>query len=178
MENYLKSCAAYSIITYILGVGDRHLDNLLLTKEGQLFHIDYGFILGIDPKPFPPPMKLCKEMIEAMGGLTSKYYQQFMAYCLLVFRTLRRDVDLWIAILQTSNLDIPDTVIAAKLKEKFKIPSSSSSSSGSRANSTTSDDSEEDEALRYLRNLIEESASALFPQVIETIHKWAQYWRA
>ncbi len=49
-------------------MGYRHLDNLLLTKDGRLFHIDFGFILGRDPKPFPPPMKLCKEMVEAMGG--------------------------------------------------------------------------------------------------------------
>ena len=27
-----------------------------------------------DPKPFPPPMKLCKEMVEAMGGADSKLY--------------------------------------------------------------------------------------------------------
>lgn len=30
--------------------------------------MDFGYILGRDPKPFPPPMKLCKEMVEAMGG--------------------------------------------------------------------------------------------------------------
>jgi len=44
------------------------LDNLLLRDDGSLFHVDFGFILGRDPKPFPPPMKLCKEMVEAMGG--------------------------------------------------------------------------------------------------------------
>lgn len=46
----------------------RNLDNLLLRDDGRLFHVDFGFILGRDPKPFPPPMKLCKEMVEAMGG--------------------------------------------------------------------------------------------------------------
>ncbi|GJX71125.1 hypothetical protein Tco_0308296 [Tanacetum coccineum] len=25
-------------------------------------------LITIDPKPFPPPMKLCKDMVEAMGG--------------------------------------------------------------------------------------------------------------
>ncbi|PWA01443.1 hypothetical protein BB558_002456 [Smittium angustum] len=67
MDNYIKSCAGYCVITYLLGVGDRHLDNLLLTESGKLFHVDYGFILGNDPKPFPPPIKLCKEMVEAMS---------------------------------------------------------------------------------------------------------------
>ncbi|NXH11844.1 PK3C3 kinase, partial [Bucco capensis] len=37
MDTYVKSCAGYCVITYILGVGDRHLDNLLLTKTGNPF---------------------------------------------------------------------------------------------------------------------------------------------
>jgi len=32
---------------------------------------------GRDPKPFPPPMKLCKEMVDAMGGQDSEHYRQF-----------------------------------------------------------------------------------------------------
>jgi phosphatidylinositol 3-kinase len=46
-------------------------------RSGKLFHIDFGYILGRDPKPMPPPMKLSKEMIEAFGGMTSDHYQQF-----------------------------------------------------------------------------------------------------
>ncbi len=55
--------AGYCVITYLLGVGDRHLDNLLLSELGHLIHVDFGYILGRDPKPFPPPMKLNKEMV-------------------------------------------------------------------------------------------------------------------
>ncbi|VDM99508.1 unnamed protein product [Thelazia callipaeda] len=70
VENYVRSCAGYSIICYILGIGDRHLHNLLLAENGKMFHVDFGYILGRDPKPFaPPPMKLTSEMINGMGGL-------------------------------------------------------------------------------------------------------------
>lgn len=35
METYIRSCAGYCVITYLLGVGDRHLDNLLLSPSGK-----------------------------------------------------------------------------------------------------------------------------------------------
>jgi phosphatidylinositol 3-kinase len=63
------------VITYLLGVGDRHMENLMLTKDGHLFHIDFGWLFGRDPKPFPPPIKFCKEMVLAMGGAESTNYQ-------------------------------------------------------------------------------------------------------
>ena len=87
MENYVRSCAGYCVITYILGVGDRHNDNLLITNEGKLFHIDFGFILGRDPKPLPPPLKLNREMVEAMG---SDGWSQFKSYCYEAYINLRR----------------------------------------------------------------------------------------
>lgn len=57
----------------------RHLDNLLLRDDGRLFHVDFGYILGRDPKPFPPPMKLCKEMVEAMGG-AERFFSNFVCF--------------------------------------------------------------------------------------------------
>lgn len=36
MDAYVKSCAGYCVIMYLLGVGDRHLDNLLLSPNGTM----------------------------------------------------------------------------------------------------------------------------------------------
>ena len=82
-ENFIRSCAGYCAVTYILGVGDRHLENLLIEREGHLFHIDFGFILGKNPpgKILPPPIRICKQMVEAMGGKDSEGYQRFEQFC-------------------------------------------------------------------------------------------------
>ncbi|XP_065671511.1 phosphatidylinositol 3-kinase catalytic subunit type 3 isoform X3 [Hydra vulgaris] len=165
MDTYVKSCAGYCVITYILGVGDRHLDNLMLTKSGNLFHIDFGYILGRDPKPFPPPMKLSKEMVEGMGGTASPHYQQFRKLCFTAFLHLRRYANLFLNLFSLMvDASVPDIALepdktVKKVQDKFRL------------------DLNDEEAVQYLQALIDESVSAVFASLAEQIHKWAQYWR-
>ncbi|KAG0244154.1 Phosphatidylinositol (PI) 3-kinase [Actinomortierella wolfii] len=165
MDNYVKSCAGYCVVTYLLGVGDRHLDNLLLSPNGNIFHVDFGFILGRDPKPFPAPMKITKEMVEAMGGFNSIHYQNFKSYCFTAYNILRKSANLILnlfGLMVDANIpDIkaePDKAVW-KVEERFQL------------NLT------EDEAIKFFQNLINESVSAVIPQIAETIHGWAQHWR-
>ncbi|KAH3758034.1 Phosphatidylinositol 3-kinase VPS34 [Pelomyxa schiedti] len=94
IDNFVKSCV--TVLSHILGIGDRHLENLMLTTEGNLFHIDFGFILGNEPpfKPLSPPMRICKEMVNVMGGVNSTHYRQFKQYCVESYYIIRKSSNL------------------------------------------------------------------------------------
>lgn len=165
MDTYVRSCAGYCIITYLLGVGDRHLDNLLLTTSGKLFHIDFGYILGRDPKPLPPPMKLSKEMVEAMGGMGSEHYIAFRKQCYTAFLHLRRHANLILNLFSLMvDASVPDIALepdkaVKKVQDKFRL------------------DLNDEEAVSYVQNLLDVSATAVMAALVEQFHKFAQYWR-
>ncbi|WFC94074.1 phosphatidylinositol 3-kinase [Malassezia brasiliensis] len=127
LDTFVRSCAGYCVITYLLGVGDRHLDNLLLSPDGHFFHVDFGYILGRDPKPFPPPVKICKEMVDGMGGANSVYYARFRKLCNTAYASLRKNANLilnLVSLMVDANIpDIrsePDKAVL-KIQEKFML---------------------------------------------------------
>ena len=163
LSSYINSCAGYCVVTYILGIGDRHLENLMIDNRGRLFHIDFGFILGKDPKPAPPPIKLCQEMVECMGGKGSKGYEEFKQKCVNAYWVLRENarviVNMFYLMIDSGIPELNDIEMLNKLHEKFVPGYSKQEASNS-----------------FLTNL-DESVNALMPVLMEKIHAWAQYWK-
>ncbi|UZJ53461.1 hypothetical protein CBS101457_002781 [Exobasidium rhododendri] len=163
-ETYLRSCAGYCVVTYLLGVGDRHLDNLLLAPDGHFFHVDFGYILNRDPKPFAPAVKLSKEMVDAMGGTTSIHYIRFKKFCFTAFITLRKNSNL---ILNLINLMIdanvtdirlePDKAVL-KVQEKFKL------------------DLSDEEAIQFFDEMLNEPSYMTL--MFDRLHGAAQFFRS
>merc|ERR1719188_2884908 len=159
LENFIRSSAGYCVITYILGVGDRHLDNLMVTRDGRLFHIDFGWILGKDPKPFPPPMRICKEMVEGMGGFSSPGYQSFKSKCCQAYKILRRNSKLIINLLYLmidsgiKDLSGDPQFAILKVEQKFQA---------------MMDDEQSEE---HFLSLIDQSVNAFLPAVFEVAHR-------
>ena len=117
-SNFIKSCAASCVISYLLGLGDRHLDNIMITDTGLLFHIDFGYILGYEPKPMAPEMKITPEMIDAMGGQNSAGYKEFQILCSKSYNCLRRHSNKFLVLLSMlSKLSPP--IDDGKFTEEF-----------------------------------------------------------
>ncbi|XP_071544823.1 serine-protein kinase ATM [Panulirus ornatus] len=68
---YTKSVATNSMVGYILGLGDRHVENILLDKStAELIHIDLGiaFELGkILPTPETIPFRMTQDIVDGLG---------------------------------------------------------------------------------------------------------------
>lgn len=96
-SNFVKSMAAYSVISYLLQFKDRHNGNIMIDDAGHIIHIDFGFIFDIAPggiKFERAPFKLTAEMIAVMGGsTTSQPYRWFEELTIKAFLAVRQHCD-------------------------------------------------------------------------------------
>jgi len=101
VENFTKSCAAYCVATYILGIGDRHNDNIMVTQQGILFHIDFGHFLGNFKtwggiKREKAPFVLTPEFALVMGGKDGENFKKFIELCKKGYNSIRKHANVFI----------------------------------------------------------------------------------
>ncbi|CAM9330672.1 unnamed protein product [Chrysoparadoxa australica] len=104
-DNFVRSLAAYSIITYLLQVKDRHNANIMMDSRGHILHIDFGFILGNSPgmwKHETAPFKLTQDYLDILGGEGSPNWIKFRELFLAGFKAVQAHIDEIVALVKVS----------------------------------------------------------------------------
>jgi len=104
VDNFTASCAGYCVATYVLGIGDRHNDNIMLKQDGHLFHIDFGHILGNFKKKYGfkrerVPFVFTPDWAYVMGGKGAPHYEKFLSNASEAHAILRKNSQLFINLL-------------------------------------------------------------------------------
>lgn len=165
MDTYVKSCAGYTVCSFLLGVGDRHLDNLLLHPTGHFFHCDYSFILGNDPKRYLP-MRITEDMVNGMGGWKSDNFCQFLSLTSAVFLTLRRPENV------RHLLSLVRLMEGCGLPDLDETQNLESALQGLRNRMQL--DLTDEEAISFMEKLIEDSCSSKMWIAVDAIHSLAR----
>ncbi|OTF77159.1 hypothetical protein BLA29_012433 [Euroglyphus maynei] len=135
-----------------------------MTKTGRLFHIDFGYILGRDPKLLgrPPPMKITREMVDAMGGMDSENFYKFCSFVRTAFLYLRRHANLILNLFSLMvDANVPGIVLepdktVQKVQDKFKL------------------ELNDEQADHYITEQVEQSVRSIMPVVVDQLHKVTQ----
>ncbi|KAG8954614.1 Phosphatidylinositol 4-kinase pik1alpha (PI4-kinase)(PtdIns-4-kinase) [Tulasnella sp. 424] len=99
---------AYSIITYLLQIKDRHNGNILLDRDGHLVHIDFGFMLSNSPGNIgfeAAPFKLPMEYVEVLGGLEGEHFLEFKRLFKAGFAAAKKHCDSIVTLVELMQKD-------------------------------------------------------------------------
>jgi ataxia telangiectasia mutated family protein len=98
---YTRTCAVSSIVGHMLGIGDRHANNILVhQKTGELVHIDFGIVFEqghLLPTPETVPFRLTRDIVDGMGPLGTE--GTFIAAAEETTQILRENADTLLTIL-------------------------------------------------------------------------------
>jgi phosphatidylinositol 4-kinase A len=148
-SNFVKSMAAYSIISFLLQFKDRHNGNIMIDDAGHILHIDFGFCFDIAPggvKFERAPFKLTTEMVAVMGGSPDhqafKWFEELCVKAFLASRQYTEKLSQLVLLMMDSGLPCFKPESLQHFKERFVLEKS------------------EREAAEFMKSLIKKSYSS------------------
>lgn len=94
-QRVISSTAGACLLAFTMGLGDRHLENILVCSDAHLVHVDFGFVLGDDPKHAHTPMRITEDMVDAMGGRQSTTFVSFVKLTQQGYAAMRLHTSFW-----------------------------------------------------------------------------------
>lgn len=109
-RNFVRSLAAYSLMSYFFLFKDRHNGNILLDTAGHVIHIDFGFVFGIAPGgsfslEMSTPFKITEEMLDVMGGTDSHFFSEFVILFCCGFLALQAHFETFLILVEITSND-------------------------------------------------------------------------
>merc|ERR1719230_1618112 len=81
-----------SIVGYVLGLGDRHLENLMINEStGEILHVDFNSLFyhaSLLPVPETVPFRLTQNLVDGLGVL--REHGAFRAQCIRTQEWIRK----------------------------------------------------------------------------------------
>ncbi|ODV60977.1 protein kinase MEC1 ASCRUDRAFT_18548, partial [Ascoidea rubescens DSM 1968] len=120
-NKFSRSCGVMSIIGFIIGLGDRHGENILIdSMDGGLLHVDFDCIFDKGETLAVPervPFRLTNNLVDGMSKIYG-YDGTFLKSCEVVLKVIRRNESGLINILESL---IYDSIMEFQSKEKREI---------------------------------------------------------
>lgn len=140
----------------------------MITEDGKLFHIDFGFVFGREPNSLKERLsskiRINKEMVKPMGGIKGANFTKFEDKFVESFLYLRNKVSYLMNLLYLMiNAELTDLSnhdhlrILSELYERF-MP-----------------ELDNQETTQQLKDLLQECIESRGVEVLEDFHKYANY---
>ncbi|CAK4489965.1 unnamed protein product [Aphanomyces euteiches] len=168
---FLRSCAGYCVATYVLGIGDRHSDNIMVTQQGRYFHIDFGHFLGYikyqpvagvawkrETTPFVFTQAMAEVFVSTSAITKKDEFQRFKDTACEAFNVVRRHLHLLVSLFL---LMIPADMPELQQPQNVNYVVSSLYPKATR-----------DEAVALFNGLIDYCLSEKWKSVDDFLHAW------